>query len=181
MFSLSLDVQAQDEEFDKSLLTTLESDVVPHLGDPRLPDTLVSELARLLHRGSQIYALDDEPLLPVSTSVAMEKIEPIGVVNVSQFGTTELGQLLPRERFSYWCFDLLFLISSSAPDSKPLSLSANFKIVMFNRVDQDFSRKRLAALSLPSLLNRCRSVLVGYVADESLRGNIPFPRYVFSL
>jgi len=40
------------------------------------------------------------------------------------------------------------------------------------------AHKRLAALSLPSLLSRCRSTLVGYVADESLRGNLPFPRLV---
>jgi hypothetical protein len=44
--------------------------------------------------------------------------------------------------------------------------------------EDDPSFKRLAALSLPSLLNRCRSTLVGYVADESLRGNLPFPRLV---
>lgn len=37
----------------------------------------------------------------------------------------------------------------------------------------------MAALTLSSLLNRCRTTLVGYVADESLRGNLPFPRFVF--
>ena len=48
------------------------------------------------------------------------------------------------------------------------------------RIDQENYRKRLAALSLSSLLNRCRTTLVGYIADESLRGNLPFPRFVFS-
>jgi len=47
--------------------------------------------------------------------------------------------------------------------------------------DQEDSRRRLAALSLPSLLNRCRNTLVGYVADETLRGNLPFPRSVPNL
>lgn len=45
-------------------------------------------------------------------------------------------------------------------------------------LDQEDSRRRLAALSLSSLLNRCRTTLVGYVADEALRGNLPFPRFV---
>jgi hypothetical protein len=31
-------------------------------------------------------------------------------------------------------------------------------------------------LSMSSLLNRCRSAMVGYVADEALRRNLPFPR-----
>lgn len=42
--------------------------------------------------------------------------------------------------------------------------------------DQIPSRKRIAALSLPSLLERCRMTLVSYIADESLRGSLPFPR-----
>lgn len=128
VLSSPLDTQAQDEEFDKALLITLELDVVPHLGDPRLPDALVSELARLLHRGSQIYMLDDAPLLPISNLDNMDKVDPSDVTHILEFGTTELGQLMPRERFSYWCFDLLFLISSSMPDSKLLLLSANLII-----------------------------------------------------
>jgi len=38
---------------------------------------------------------------------------------------------------------------------------------------------RLAALSLPSLLNRCRTTLLAFVADEYLRGSMPFPRFGF--
>jgi hypothetical protein len=36
----------------------------------------------------------------------------------------------------------------------------------------------VAALALPALLERCRFALVSYVADEALRGNLPFPRFV---
>jgi hypothetical protein len=45
-------------------------------------------------------------------------------------------------------------------------------------VENEPSRRRLATLTLPSLLNRCRAALVDYVADECLRGNVPFPRVV---
>ena len=38
---------------------------------------------------------------------------------------------------------------------------------------------RVAALTLPSLLNRCRATLLAFVADEYLRGSMPFPRFGF--
>ncbi|KAJ3567774.1 hypothetical protein NP233_g6147 [Leucocoprinus birnbaumii] len=139
--SYPLDVQTQEEDFDAALLTPLQEHVVP--------DSLVSELAWTLHRGNEMYALEDAPL-PTPTSPT-SKSGPLDITRISDIGTTELGQLVPRERFSYWCFDLLFLICSRTSENN------------------DLSRKRLAALSLPSLLNRCRSTLVGYIADESLR------------
>jgi hypothetical protein len=37
-------------------------------------------------------------------------------------------------------------------------------------------RKRLAVLCLPSLLDRCSMVLRSYLADQLLRGAMPFPR-----
>lgn len=40
--------------------------------------------------------------------------------------------------------------------------------------------KRIAALALPSLLNRCHAVFSSYIVDEALRGTVPFPRYVRS-
>ena len=39
----------------------------------------------------------------------------------------------------------------------------------------------MAALSLPSLLNRCQASMIRYVADEALRANLPFPRYAYLL
>jgi hypothetical protein len=35
----------------------------------------------------------------------------------------------------------------------------------------------VVALSLQALIGRCRSTLASYVADEKIRGNIPFSRY----
>ena len=37
----------------------------------------------------------------------------------------------------------------------------------------------MAALSIPSLLDRCKSAIIKYIADEALRGNLPFPRFVY--
>jgi len=154
-----LEKQEEEENFDLALIGALEIDVVPHLGEKRVPDALVGQLARVLQQGSRLYEseLGSNPHSPVSSSGSrdFEKIEMDGQY---ENGSTQSGALVPRERFSYWCFDLLFLICSNTTK------------------DQESSRRRLAALSLPSLLTRCRTVMVGYVADEALRGNLPFPR-----
>ncbi|KAJ6632164.1 hypothetical protein B0H10DRAFT_1976381 [Mycena sp. CBHHK59/15] len=157
--AFSLDVQEAEENFDLALIAALEIDVVPHLGDKRVPDSLVGQLAKVLHHGSRLYeaGLASGPHSPVSSSGSRE-FEKIEMDGLYEHGTTQSGALVPRERFSYWCFDLLFLICSDTTK------------------DQESSRRRLAALSLLSLLNRCRTVMVGYVADEALRGNLPFPR-----
>ncbi|OBZ73105.1 Protein MON2 [Grifola frondosa] len=170
-----LDVQESEENFDLSLVASLEIDVVPYLGDPSVPDYITMQLAKVLQQGSRLR--DAEEYLPPSPSSLLdpaagfhspessarrishdfEKIETFGDTEIG-VGTTENGRFLPRERFSYWCFDLLFLIcSDTAKDQIP-------------------SRRRISTLCISSLLERCRLTLVGYVADESLRGNLPFPR-----
>ncbi|KZT66278.1 hypothetical protein DAEQUDRAFT_470892 [Daedalea quercina L-15889] len=168
--SLPLDVQEAEENFDLALVAALEIDVVPYLGEPCIPDYLIVQLSRVLHQGSQIRDADDDlPPSPASItdshwdtrtrrlSQEFEKVEKFGA-DVVALGTTESGHFRPRERFSYWCLDLLFLVcSDTAKDRIP-------------------ARRRMAALSLPSLLERCRATLVNYVADEGLRGNLPFPR-----
>jgi len=155
--TFALDVRESEENFDLALIASLEIDVVPFIGDRRIPDILVSQLGKILHIGSQVCSIEGlsctSPLSPAA------RIMPVDIdERYSDLGTTEMGKLAPRERFSYWCFDLLFLICSDTTK------------------DQEDHRKRLAALSLSSLLNRCRTTLVGYVADESLRGSLPFSR-----
>ncbi|KAI0354523.1 hypothetical protein OH77DRAFT_1548844 [Trametes cingulata] len=170
---LPLDVQEAEENFDLSLVASLEIDVVPYLGDGSVPDYIVSQLARVLQQGSRLRESEDD--LPPSPSSLPDLPKPVGQRGEDRppieshkldgfgdgtigMGTTATGRFLPRERFSYWCFDLLFLICSDTSQ------------------DQIPSRKRIAALSIPSLLECCRMTLVSYVADESLRGNLPFPR-----
>ncbi|EKM50999.1 uncharacterized protein PHACADRAFT_128641 [Phanerochaete carnosa HHB-10118-sp] len=160
-----LDVQEAEETFDLSLIAALEIDVVPYLGDLRVPDYILQQLATVLQRGSRIR--DDHDYRPPSpaspgrnpnrASDEFEKVDKFGDVPMIE-GTTEPGRYVPRERFSYWCFDLLFVICSDAAH------------------DRLGARRRVASLALPSVLERCRFTLVSYVADEALRGNLPFPR-----
>lgn len=120
------EVQEAEENFDLALIASLEIDVVPHLGDVRVPDHLIMQLAKVLHLGSKLREFDDAspPLTPpplttppkkgsrtARSSDSFEKLDVTGDRNYT-VGTTDSGTSLPRERFSYWCFDLLFLICS---------------------------------------------------------------------
>ncbi|TFY71218.1 hypothetical protein EVG20_g1792 [Dentipellis fragilis] len=163
--SQPFDVQEAEEDFDLSLIASLEVDVVPHLGDPRISDYVITQLAKILQHGSHLREQepDDDylytPVMSAKTPVDSKgKSWANGATTRLDAGSTEPGTPVSRERFSYWCFDLLFLICSDASR------------------DYEESRKRVAALSISLLLSRCRSTLARYVADESLRGNLPFPR-----
>jgi len=145
-----LDVQEAEENFDLALIASLEIDVVPHLGGSRIPDDLVSQLGKILERGSKVYELEEEnssrpsglphppPSIPSSSSsstprsisaraspsrakASPPRLSPSPSSSAirmddgrsyADLGSTDFGNMVPRERFSYWCFDLLFLICS---------------------------------------------------------------------
>lgn len=122
------EVQEAEENFDLALIASLEIDVVPHLGDPRVPDYLIMQLAKVLHMGSKLREFSDDtptspPPAPVPTTPpkkgsrtarSSDSFEKVDVAKDRDYeaGTTDAGNSLPRERFSYWCFDLLFLVCS---------------------------------------------------------------------
>lgn len=112
----SLEVQESEENFDLALIAALEIDVIPQLGDMRIPDALVTELAKVLRQGSCLHDADMPPVTPTAgESPPSHKSTPshdFETVSIHEYGSTFSGTPLPRERFSYWCFDLLFLICS---------------------------------------------------------------------
>ncbi|KAL5521903.1 MON2 [Sanghuangporus sanghuang] len=158
--NLPLEEQEAEETFDISLIAAIETDVVPYVGDARVPDNVIVQLAKMLLQGSLVHVTEDTSLhehhsTPRSSSVSDQSASPTAVEHA---GFTVGVPITSRERFSYWCLDLLFLICSDVvKDEEPL-------------------RRRIAALSLPTLLQRCSTTLLSYLADEKLRGHYPFPR-----
>lgn len=79
-----------------------------------MPDYIILQLAKVLHQGSLLYqtyndSFDDamarsHSVSPSGSSVST-KVDSYG-------GTTVNIPVVPRERFSYWCLDLLFLVCS---------------------------------------------------------------------
>ena len=138
--SFPLDVQETEENFDLSLIASLEIDVVPYLGETAVPDYVVMQLARVLHQGSRLRTTDDDlPPSPVSlpedSPRGAKRSSTVPSVNEADkvlkfgdnsigMGTTSSGHFLPRERFAYWCFDLLFLICSDTSQGLRLLLRA---------------------------------------------------------
>jgi len=125
VLSFPLETQESEENFDLALIASLEIDVIPYLGDSRIPDYLILQLGKMLHSGSQLQRPEDgrdpeaetpdaiPPNMPKSKSRDGKKPPSEGSKIVeAENGTTRSGKLVPRERFSYWCFDLLLLICS---------------------------------------------------------------------
>jgi len=112
-----LDEQDAEENFDLALIGALEIDVVPHLGDTRLPDSLVSQLGKTLRQGSKLRAPSpggsgnsipfSSPIVNGHSGATLTSKDSSDKEN-----TIDSGSLVPRERFSFWCLDLLFLICS---------------------------------------------------------------------
>lgn len=134
--SFPLETQKSEENFDLALIASLEIDVVPYLGDSRVPDYLILQLGKMLHSGSQLQQPEDDPRVkppePKAPDVTKQKShdskKPSSNGNgtaVAEFGTTRSGKLVPRERFSYWCFDLLLLICSGVAKGA-VDLSSKF-------------------------------------------------------
>lgn len=174
-------VQDEEESFDLGLIASLEVDVVPHIAKTRVPDDVVVELAKTLRRASRVLITDED-----DDEKHADEEHPVSGPNRGQHlnakvangiaGTTAVRRLAPRERFSYWCFDLLFLICS---DTAKGTAALRLRRPLTNGADAILQRKRLAALAIPSLLQRCKEVLASYVADDSLRGSAPFTRYEY--
>lgn len=125
VLSFPLETQESEENFDLALIASLEIDVVPYLGDSRVPDYLIRQLGKMLHSGSQLQQPEDsrdpeaETPDPIPLDMAKSKsrdgkksLSKGSKIVEAENGTTRSGKLVPRERFSYWCFDLLFLICS---------------------------------------------------------------------
>ncbi|KAJ9119007.1 hypothetical protein QFC22_003496 [Naganishia vaughanmartiniae] len=126
----------KEESLDWPFLQMLETHLLPVLGYPEMSDQTLQALAEIVHSATQLWR---------------------GVTS-SEAGTEEI-ETLPRERFHYWCFDLLFIVTSRT-----------------SVVDDVQSARRTAGFFLPLLVSRCKASLMGYLDELSLRGAIPFER-----
>jgi hypothetical protein len=190
--------QDSEENFDLALVGALEIDVVPHLGDMRLPDSLVAQLGKILFQGSRLHEPSPRrgeqwhvsPLVHSASAVnghsrrahaSRDSLHRMS--DERERESVDFGSFVPRERFSFWCLDLLFLVCSDTAKGKIGCIMAIIilRVGLCYILDHEASRRRLAALSLPSLLNRCQTTMAGFVSDESTRGNLPFSRLVLPL
>ncbi|CEL55426.1 Protein MON2 homolog OS=Xenopus laevis GN=mon2 PE=2 SV=1 [Rhizoctonia solani AG-1 IB] len=106
--ALPLDVQDAEENFDLTLLSSLEVDIIPHLGGARVPDYVITQFARILHAASTLHTIGGSGTKSNVGGESWEDEDP----------TTESMRSVPRERFAYWAFDLLALVCAAVETGK---------------------------------------------------------------
>ncbi|GAA5982776.1 hypothetical protein JCM10908_006780 [Rhodotorula pacifica] len=154
----------KEENFDLSLLVTLEQDVLPVVGSSAVPDDLIRRLGKAIQLASRLHRLDLPPDEEIADDDTVEGVEPRFDPDFDRQacgklkGTTVQSIEVQKERFAYWNLDTLFMICD------------------VKQAGTDQARCRLAALCAPLLLTRCAAAFSAYVADAPLRGKMPFPR-----
>jgi hypothetical protein len=131
---LPLKQQRAAEDFDLSLLASIEVDLLPRLASKSVPDFIATDLAQILQQGSRLYNLD----IPAVKKGWFKKADASALgaddrrfthsfdimASTPLNGTTANITETHTERFAYWCFDLLFLVCH-APGPLLLYRSAN--------------------------------------------------------
>ncbi|KNF01720.1 hypothetical protein PSTG_05148 [Puccinia striiformis f. sp. tritici PST-78] len=173
---LDLDQQQAEENFDLAFVASLELDVLPCLGQSRIPDETIRSLGMAVQAASRLYTFDLElensaqsDMTSAQGAAGLGQISPENCRFIEDFaeqakdsicGTTADVLRRPRERFIYWCFDLLFLFCT--PSTSQIALEAE--------------HKRVASIWLPILLTRCIAAIRAYLVDAPIRGTVPFDR-----
>ena len=184
-----------DEAFDYAFIATLESHIIPHLGNSRIVDDIIINLGTTLQHASKIHEVavhhfssatraSSEQTLPersneLNTPKSLKRFQSHELLNV--IGTTGGFNILPRERFSYWCFDLLFLLCSRVSDGGPSSLILCPDRRLTLMQGHEPKRRRVAALCMPQLLARVNQAILSCCLDTDLYGDMPFSRYSASV
>jgi hypothetical protein len=114
LLTMTLTQQRSEEDFEYAVLSSLESDIVPKLGNSAIPDDAIIALARSLSSASDLHEpRHEEPPKAVRTP------RPDGNLRSPTLATGSTADEidLPRERFSYWCLDLLFFMCAGRAES----------------------------------------------------------------
>ncbi|TKY90768.1 hypothetical protein EX895_000766 [Sporisorium graminicola] len=82
-------IKDADERFGLFVLGTIETSIMPYLGEKHVPDHLIERFGRTLAVGSRLYTFETQA--------------------DDQGGRVDDPQETTNERFAYWCFDLLFI------------------------------------------------------------------------
>jgi len=139
--SLPLTEQDEKDDFDLSLITSLEADVIPCLSDNHVHEYLITQLAEILEQGSQVLQYE-QVHGPSPTSGIPPRPNTRPAARSSEADTAVVGSTAPigevsRERLSPWCLNLLFLVCSDTPKGRfpwlLRGISKPFKYIAFLR------------------------------------------------
>ncbi|KAI8586711.1 hypothetical protein BDZ88DRAFT_427821 [Geranomyces variabilis] len=201
--TLSAEELSADEAFDISVLTTIESDIFPHLGQRHVPEPVLVRLVEMIGSGSRRYTSRLESTgyggagggggsyenVAVG-SPATPSDEPFGAgssANGLNFSASRL-ETLTKVRGS------TEPSSSGTPrgagpyplgsDVTPVTrerfavtcLETIFGLCSVAKPDESQTRFRIAEVVGPVMLTKCRNVISAYINDKQSYGQLPLPR-----
>jgi hypothetical protein len=132
----STDTQlAADEAFDLSVLRTIETEIVPHLGHADVPEAVILQLVDTLRKGANLYF--GAGTVHGATPLSPSKADVAGRKSVDAAGKPHKVNVLHipvhREKFANECLDLLFRLCSDSLEGGPSTWS-----VLFDRAYSSF-------------------------------------------
>ncbi|ORX90356.1 hypothetical protein K493DRAFT_409906 [Basidiobolus meristosporus CBS 931.73] len=146
------DIRA-DENFDIEYLDKLQTILFPFLGLPDVPRDVISRIIRSLEKGSRLYA---------DSRIAEMALETQGRNELP--GLTADTVAVQREHYAIICLKCLFKLCSATSHES------------FTEEQSEAVAKRIAQVTAPILINRCKFILEAYVVDAPLFGKMPLPR-----
>jgi hypothetical protein len=153
----------EDETLDIKILDYLVSEFITILAESEVPDEMLRKIIKIVRSGTDLYSTpfgSKEIKLPTIPKIEFKDLWSDTLRDYS------LGNdIIPVQRikFANRCIYSLFqFCNQSSPE-----LSAH--------------SSRIARAALPTLLDKCRLVMVSYIADRPLLGKMPIPRYLFRL
>ncbi|CAB4394110.1 unnamed protein product [Rhizophagus irregularis] len=164
--SIKMEQQDTDEDFDMNFLFRIQSDVMVHMGRPRVPQNLIRDLVKTIQEGSQLYFSEvkrqeimndylNKPL-PIPNGTPSRTKKSLEKLSEKVEGSTAKIVPVARERFAYACLQCLFDLCSD------------------DQTGEQEIRQRIAEVAAPILLERCASVIRNFTADQPLLGKVPF-------
>ncbi|KAK9766990.1 Endocytosis and vacuole integrity protein, variant 2 [Basidiobolus ranarum] len=158
--SMSITDIRTDENFDIEYLDKLQTILFPFMGLPNVPREVITRVIRSLEKGSRLYA---------DSRITEMALETQGRNEIP--GLTTETVAVQREHYAIICLKCLFKLCSTSNWAFHDSLTEE----QTNEVS-----KRIAQVTAPILISRCRFILDAYVVDSPLFGKMPLPRLVIS-
>lgn len=152
-----LEILQRDEDSDLQALSELRNIITPRLGTDDVSDEA---------RNRYLSAVFQESLLHCTTTerAALKFDAPLENLYKIRIGRTFDPPINPRIGMCYYCLDELFDLARLRVDED-----------MPAAPDLSGNRGKLQRAAMPLLILRCALPLKMYIADQTLRGNMPTP------
>ncbi|TPX66623.1 hypothetical protein SpCBS45565_g04327 [Spizellomyces sp. 'palustris'] len=191
---LSAEELSADEDFDISVLTTIESDVFPHLGRPNTSEAILRRLVEIIGSGAKLYttqleAVGHNTLEDATTGEESNATRGVEDVQLQAANGVVIGapriDALVKPRGPLTASDVAgpqaFPLGSDVVPATRERFAVSCMETLFGlcsdaKNDTVQVRTRIAEVVGPVMLEKCKFVIRSYATDRPLYGQLPLPR-----